>query len=191
MKDIEKTKAQLIEELTAIRLKVRALEDVEKKYHALKAKIQRLEGMVGSTQGEGDRSAKPQGKPFKATLLVVDDNDVFRSFILNTLDFHGYRVLGAESSAEALQLLENSGESVDLILVDVVMPDVGGSELVQRVKAIYPKVKVLFMSGYTDEILVHSDVQEVIESDVAFLQKPFLTEELLKIVRKELEQVDI
>ncbi|MDX9786918.1 MAG: response regulator [Desulfobacterales bacterium] len=190
MKDQDKTKVQLIGELETLRQQVRALEAVEKKYNALEAKLRLLREFADDQQ-DNDALETPSDKRPDATVLVVDDNEIFRLYITNALSHHGYTVLEAEGSDEALQVLENAETPVDLIVVDVVMPGVGGSELVQTVKAMYPKVKVLFMSGYTDEILVHSDVQAVMESNVAFLQKPFLTGELLKKVRNELDKADI
>jgi DNA-binding NtrC family response regulator len=124
----------------------------------------------------------------RATVLVVDDNDIFRKFMQEALRNEGYTVYAAESSAEALGILEDTGERVNLMISDIVMPEGGGSELYKNVKAAYPHIKVLFVSGYTDEILIHNDVQEVIESKVAFLQKPFHVSDFLKKVKQELDE---
>lgn len=185
MDDRNKTKAQLMEALAVLRGRVRDLEAVERKYEALKEKIRRLRGVVGDERKETPFAPARKGRA-PITVLVVDDNDVFRDFIVSALSVHGYKVLAAGGSAEALQVMDKHARPVDLIIADVVMPKVSGSELVKKVKVRYPKVKVIYISGYTDDILIHSDVQEVIESDAAFLQKPFLTEDLLKSVRKEL-----
>jgi two-component system, cell cycle sensor histidine kinase and response regulator CckA len=185
MRDQEKSKKELIEELKALLLRVEELEVVERKYRELTEKIQVMEGHIAEQNAAEPVTVARQGVG-RATVLVVDDNDVFRKFMQEALRNEGYTVYAAGSSAEALHILEDSGETVDLMISDVIMPEGSGNELYKNVKAAYPHIKVLFVSGYTDEILIHTDVQEVIESKAAFLQKPFTVADFLKKVNQEL-----
>lgn len=191
MKDQDRSKAELIGVLADLRQRVKELEAIEGKYIELKERAEPL-GITAPDPGgpESRETAISEDDSARPTILVVDDNDTFREFIINALKSYGYQVLSASGSAEALHVLQQANGAVRLLIIDVVMPDGGGSELAQKVTAIYPEAKVVFMSGYTDEILVHSDVQEVIESNTAFIQKPFLTEDLLKMVREELSESD-
>jgi two-component system, cell cycle sensor histidine kinase and response regulator CckA len=128
-----------------------------------------------------------QNQP-KGTILVVDDNELFRNLILTILRRSGYTVYEASGSKEALQKVQELNGAIDLMITDVVMPDISGSDLYKEVYGQYPHIKVLFVSGYAGDVLIHSDVEEIIESKKAFLQKPFPGEDLLKMVEKELDQ---
>jgi CheY-like chemotaxis protein len=185
MIDQKKTEKMLIEELKTLRLRVEELEGIERKYRELTEKIQHLAGQIVEQNPATPVTVARQGVD-RTTVLVVDDNDFARKFIQEALQRNGYTVYVAESSADALHILKDIGETVDLMISDVIMPEGSGRELYKNVKAAHPQIKVLFVSGYTDEILIHSDVQEVIESKVAFLQKPFQVAELLKKVKQEL-----
>ncbi|MFH0724764.1 MAG: response regulator [Pseudomonadota bacterium] len=185
MRAREKSKKELIAEIETLLLRIEELEVVERKYHALTGKIQHLADHV-LLQNTGEPAIPDRRGDSRATILVVDDNDTFRKFMQEALGNEGYTVYAAESSAEALRLLKNIAETVGLMIADIVMPEGSGSELYKHVKAAYPHIKVLFISGYTDEILIHTDVQEVIESKVAFLQKPFSVSELIGKVKREL-----
>jgi two-component system, cell cycle sensor histidine kinase and response regulator CckA len=94
------------------------------------------------------------------------------------LKSYGYRAIAAESSSEALLACDR--EPIDLLLTDVVMPHVNGRELADRLLALHGRVKVLFMSGYTDNVLKH---QGVLEAEGQFIQKPFTPEELARKIR--------
>lgn len=181
----KKSKKELILEMKALLLRIEELEAVERKYRALTDKIQSLAGQIVE-QNAVDPVAADRHENQSTTVLVVDDNDIFRKYMQEALINAGYGVHAAGSAAEALQLLKDNGEKVALLISDVVMPEGGGSALYKTVKASYPHIKVLFVSGYTDEILIHTDVQEVIESKAAFLQKPFHVAELLEKVKQEL-----
>lgn len=181
----KKSKKELITEMKTLLLRIEELEAVERKYRALTEKIQRLAGqVVAQNASVPEIESPPAAEP--TTVLVVDDNDIFRKFMREALQDNGYTVYAAESAAQALRILEDVGETVDLMVADVVMPEGSGRELYQRVTAAYPHIKVLFVSGYTDEIIVHTDVQDVIESKVAFMQKPFHVAELLQKIEQEL-----
>jgi hypothetical protein len=104
------------------------------------------------------------------TVLVVEDQAEVREYAVMVLNSYGYRVLQAESAAEALRLCALEGGRIHLVLTDVVMPNLSGRELADRLDKLRPGVKVLFMSGYTGDAIVH---QGVLQVDAEFIQKPF------------------
>ncbi|MCX6627029.1 MAG: response regulator, partial [Candidatus Solibacter sp.] len=114
----------------------------------------------------------------KETVLVVEDEAEVRAYTVAVLKEYGYRVIPAESAAEALLLREQ--ERIDLMLTDLVMPNVSGRELADRLETLQPGIKVLFMSGYTGGAIEH---HAVLEEGAAFIQKPFSPEELAGKVR--------
>jgi CheY-like chemotaxis protein len=118
------------------------------------------------------------------TILLVEDNDQVRALTGNVLRSLGYRVLEARVPAEAIPLCESEGRGVHLLLTDVVMPGMNGRVLADRVKAILPETKVLFMSGYTDDAIVRHGV---LAAGVRFLQKPFPPGVLARRVREALD----
>ena len=107
------------------------------------------------------------------TVLIVEDQAEVRKFAAAVLKKYGYRVIPAENADDALLSCER--ERVDLVLTDVVMPHVSGRELADRLEKLQPGIKVLFMSGYTGNVIEH---HRVLEQDSHFIQKPFSPEEL-------------
>ena len=119
------------------------------------------------------------------TLLLVEDEPSVRSLTARILRNQGYRVLEAANGEEALSVVqEQTRERIHLLLTDVVMPQMGGKELVDRIKILNPDIKVLFTSGYTDHAIVH---QGRLDSGTNFLQKPFSPMSLSQKVREVLE----
>ena len=118
-------------------------------------------------------------------ILLVEDNPALREMIRRRLAASGYTVLLAADGEAALTLAEAHPEPIDLLLTDVVMPKLGGAELAQRLGALRPGLRVLFMSGYTDGAIVHHGV---LEDGVVLLEKPFSGEKLLRTVREVLDQ---
>ena len=116
----------------------------------------------------------------KETVLVVEDQAQVRDYTVAVLKEYGYRVIQAENASEALLFCERERERVDLVLTDVVMPNVSGRELANRLEKLRPGIKVLFMSGYTDNAVMHHGV---LEKSAEFIQKPFSPEELAGKVR--------
>jgi PAS domain S-box-containing protein len=117
------------------------------------------------------------------TVLVVEDQPEVRGYATAALRAYGYQVIEAASAAEALLVWEREGERIALILTDVVMPSLSGRELADRLKERRPGIKVLFMSGYTDDTIVHHGV---LEKDAEFIQKPFSPGQLAIKVREAL-----
>jgi signal transduction histidine kinase len=119
------------------------------------------------------------------TILIVEDEEQVGAVILAVLRRQGYRVLAAKHPGEALLLCERHPEAVDLLLTDVVMPHMSGPELAKRLGQTRPNMKVLCMSGYTDDSVFRHGV---LESGIAFLQKPITPASLMTKVREVLDQ---
>ncbi len=118
------------------------------------------------------------------TILLVEDDDQVRQMTYDILCRQGYRVLVAENGPRALFLLASFDEPLHLLLTDVVMPEMNGKELYHQVVKKYPAVKVVYMSGYNDNVIAN---RGVLDSGVAFLQKPFTIQPLAKKIREVLD----
>ncbi len=114
------------------------------------------------------------------TILVVEDQEAVRKFAVTVLSGAGYRILTAENGVAALSMCENQETPVDLLLTDVVMPGMSGRELSRQFRTISPATKVLFMSGYTDNVAA---LRNEVDADAVFLQKPFEPYDLAAAVR--------
>jgi PAS domain S-box-containing protein len=118
------------------------------------------------------------------TILVVEDEDMVRHLVCETLAARGYKVIEAQGSTEALQLATEYEETIHLLLTDVIMPDMNGRELYHKMVASHPEIRVLYMSGYTDHAIVHHGV---LDEAVNFLQKPFTVNNLTQKVKSSLQ----
>ncbi len=119
------------------------------------------------------------------TILVVEDEGGVRELAVRILSSRGYRVMQAQDAADALSTLSSEARQVDLVLTDVVVPDLGADELERRLHELRPGLPILYMSGYPKEDMIQ---RQLIRPDSAFLQKPFTTEELLDSVGRMLRQ---
>jgi CheY-like chemotaxis protein len=119
------------------------------------------------------------------TIMLVEDDTGVRRVVCGVLERLGYQVLQAERPIAALELAETVSPPPDLLLTDVIMPEMNGRELARRFEAKWPKLKVLYLSGYTDEAIVRHGV---LEPGVSFLQKPFTPEALERKVRQVLDR---
>jgi CheY-like chemotaxis protein len=117
------------------------------------------------------------------TILVVEDAESIRKMVCAMLGQAGYRCLEAADGDEAYRLLHGAAAAVDLVLTDVMMPKMGGPELARRVGRLRPELRVLFMSGYSDDPVVRS----IERSAGLFLAKPFTAGALLDKVRSMLD----
>jgi CheY-like chemotaxis protein len=115
-------------------------------------------------------------------VLFVEDEEVLRDLVRKVLAQRGYRVLTAGDGAAALAEVERHAAPVDLVLTDVIMPQMSGPALVAQLRARHPGLRVLYVSGYTADAL-----REQAESGTAFLAKPFAPEALLRKVREVLD----
>jgi len=122
-------------------------------------------------------------QPAPKTILVVDDDLSVLTVVKCMLECDDYTVLMANSAEAALRLIERKDLMIDLMITDVVMPDMNGRELVERVLTIRPYVKVLFMSGYTDSEVVR---MKVLNRTSGFLPKPFTSADIQEHVRTAL-----
>jgi signal transduction histidine kinase/ActR/RegA family two-component response regulator len=118
------------------------------------------------------------------TVLLVEDEEAVRTIAQRILERHGYRVLAAANGADALRIEEEIAGAIDLVLTDLVMPKMGGQEMVKRLRSGRPAIKTLMMSGYTSD---QSFRQRVLEEGIPFLEKPFTPGVLLAKVRAVLD----
>jgi PAS domain S-box-containing protein len=118
------------------------------------------------------------------TVLLVEDEEAVRKLAHQVLDMNGYKVLVAADPAEALRLCRQHEGPIHLMITDVVMPGMSGRELAERLIATRPEMELVYMSGYTDDAIVHHGV---LDAGVAFLQKPFTPDALGRKVREILD----
>ena len=116
-------------------------------------------------------------------ILVVEDAESIRRMVCAMLNQSGYRCLDACDGAEALRLVETSPDAIDLVLTDVMMPNMGGPELARRLARLRPELRVLFMSGYSEDPVVRT----IERFPAIFLAKPFTAAALMDRVRQILD----
>ena len=117
------------------------------------------------------------------TVLIVEDDPAILKIGIRILEQLRYRVISASTPDDALGLVKEYGENIDLLVTDVIMPEMNGRDLANRVKLFYPDLKVLFMSGYTANVIAH---RGVLDSGVCFIQKPFSKKEFAVKLREAL-----
>jgi CheY-like chemotaxis protein len=123
----------------------------------------------------------PQGSE---TVLLVEDEASVRELLRDTLERHGYRVVPAASGEQALERASAHRGPIHLLVSDVIMPGMGGPELASRLQPLHPELRVLHISGYTDDAILRHGVREGL---TAFLQKPFTLEALVRKTREVLD----
>jgi len=119
------------------------------------------------------------------TILLVEDEDGVRLLAREALRAAGYRVVEASHGVDALVRARQHHGPIHLVVTDVIMPHMGGPELVEKLNEMFPDVKTIYMSGYTDSTVIH---EGVLSRSVAFLDKPFTGEELTQEVRRVLDE---
>ncbi|HXW17000.1 MAG TPA: PAS domain S-box protein, partial [Candidatus Acidoferrales bacterium] len=134
----------------------------------------------------GDRPAAatvslPRGTE---TVLLVEDEEGVRDLTKEYLELCGYKVLVADCGARAVEIVSNYTGAIDLMMTDIVMPGLSGSELAQRISSLRPNVRVIYMSGYTDHAVIHHGIST---SNVILLQKPFTMGALAHKLREALD----
>ncbi len=133
----------------------------------------------------GDEQNAPQRKDLtgRGTILVVEDEEAVRRFAVRALESRGYEVLKAATGVEALDVLAAHGDQIDLVISDVMMPEMDGPKLLQQMRKTLPDMKVIFISGYAEEALRH----ELAEGEsFGFLPKPFSLKDLASAVKEAL-----
>lgn len=151
----------------------------------LRILLPRVDGRLAAAQARPADHA--DSATHTGTILVAEDEEAVRSLISRVLQREGYAVLEARDGEEALRLAHESGVAPDLLLTDIVMPLLGGPELARRLRRDMPGLRVILMSGYTDDAYV---LHGALDDDVGFLGKPFAPDELARVVHEALNSVD-
>jgi signal transduction histidine kinase len=139
---------------------------------------------------EGPARSKAEPRPSGSSregrelVLLVEDDEAVRELVRSILEHKGYRVIEAANSDQALERAAASTEPIELVLTDVIVPRLNGREIFRRVQRAHPDARVLFMSGYTDNVV---GSQGMLEEGINFLQKPFTTQDLLMKVEATLD----
>ena len=144
--------------------------------------LPRFSGKTGRAQTEGVREPALRGHE---TVLIVEDEPATLKLTNLVLQNQGYQILTAGTPGEAIRLAEKHSGEIHLLMTDVVMPEMNGRDLAQKILSVYPNLKRLFMSGYTANVIAHHGV---LDADVNFIQKPFSVEDLTAKVREVLDQ---
>jgi PAS domain S-box-containing protein len=141
---------------------------------------------VNENAQEYRRSSETEEAPNGTeTILLVEDEEMVRRLARQILATQGYQVLEATNGEAALEMCERHQGPIDLLLTDVIMPEISGPELAERLHKLRPELPVLFMSGYTDDAIVHHGV---LEEGANFIQKPFAPDVLAKKVKQALRR---
>jgi CheY-like chemotaxis protein len=134
---------------------------------------------MGSQAGVETVAPKSEG----STILLAEDDEIMRSLTRQLLEEHGYAVVEADDGKSALEWVKAHPEPIDLLLTDVVMRRMSGPELVDRLKTSHPNLKVVYMSGYTGELIAE---REVLQRGITLLEKPFTRTALLNTIHATL-----
>ncbi|MGH9824923.1 MAG: response regulator, partial [Blastocatellia bacterium] len=121
------------------------------------------------------------------TVLLIEDEEMVRKLASQMLKINGYHVLEARHGGEALLLCEQHKGRIHMMLTDVVMPQMSGRQLADRLRPLHPEMKVMYMSGYTDDVVL----QAGLGAEFAFIQKPFLPDALARKVREVLDSTQV
>jgi DNA-binding response OmpR family regulator len=147
-----------------------------------------IKGYFPRVEGDADALDRHEEGPAPRgteTVLVVEDEAAVRELVQRILELQGYEVLLASNPEEAFELARQFDGPIHALLTDVVMPRGSGKDLARRLAQVRPAVRVLFMSGYTDQDIVHHGV---LDSSVAFIQKPFTPRALAHRIRALLDE---
>jgi CheY-like chemotaxis protein len=142
-----------------------------------------LEG--GDTVREKQPTAATPTPGGTETLLIAEDEDMVRTFMAKVFERAGYRVIAAGDGEEAMEKFRENMGDISLILSDVIMPKKNGKEILEEVGMLKPGIKVIFISGYTANIMQEKGI---LEKDMDFITKPFLKDDLLRKVREVLDK---
>jgi two-component system cell cycle sensor histidine kinase/response regulator CckA len=148
--------------------------------------LEQKENSAESIQtSEKNTEIMPQA-PHTKTILVVEDEESVRSFVVRALELRGYNVLQADCGEDALTLFGNYGDDVNLVITDVMMPGLSGPEWIQEAQKIRSNFKVIFMSGYTQDYFRDDESFNLAGLDTTFLSKPFSLKNLNELVQTKL-----
>jgi two-component system cell cycle sensor histidine kinase/response regulator CckA len=130
-------------------------------------------------ENDGSVTFRPPGG--LETILLVEDADALRLIVREMLEGAGYRVMDAEGPEKAVALVEASSGAIDLVLTDMMMPRMSGQELARHIATLKPGIRVVFMSGYSEEVM------GILSPGAFFLQKPFTMDTLMRTIRRALD----
>lgn len=145
-----------------------------------------LPSVKDSALPEEELVKEPQAVHGKETILIAEDNEMVMNLASEILTRSGYTVISLGNARECLDALRQSGTHIDLLLTDVIMPEMNGKDLYGILKEEYPLLKVVYMSGYTEDVIAHHGV---LEKGVDFIQKPFSARNLTEKVREVLDRI--
>jgi len=170
MTDITKSRQELVDEINALRRENKKLKQI-------------------ISEKEQGRSPIPETGSFRdQTVLIVDDNENTRSIVADMVEELGYTTLAAGTSGDAIDWFMNTEKKIDLIISDIVMPEGDGPDMIDKVLKIKPDTKVIFMSGYAEDEIVHDAVYKIQDSSAAFMKKPFTMAELKSLLHKQMTE---
>lgn len=122
----------------------------------------------------------------KQTILVVDDNEETREIVQDMVEELGYPTMAAANPEDAVSVFSRNPNQIDLMITDIVMPEGDGPDLVREILKISPRVKVIFMSGYAEDEIVHDAVYKVQDTNAAFIKKPFTLADIRILIDQQL-----
>jgi DNA-binding NtrC family response regulator len=141
--------------------------------------------MTEGESGARRRGAVDDGLRGDETILLVEDEADIRTLVADSLRAHGYRVLESEHGEDALEVAGVHAQPIDLVLTDVIMPEMSGSALAKKLREWYPRLRVLFISGYTAGEVT---VRQIRDEQTMFVPKPFTMTQIVRAVRDLLDR---
>lgn len=138
----------------------------------------------GAIQTSTPIDDNPQSLNGTETVLVIEDDEVVRKLVCETLSAHGYEVNEAQSGSDGIHFASSYDGALHLLLTDVVMPEMNGRQVYENIITIHPEIKVLYMSGYTDDVIDHHNIN--LDGKLNFLPKPFTVQQLMRKIRQVL-----
>ncbi len=175
MNDYNKSKEELVRELEALRRENQQLKQSTTEPEAEPA-----------PNGPSPNEPSPS-PPSEKTILVVDDNDNTRELVADMMDELGYETIEAATAGDAVAIFSKDPDRIDLVISDIVMPEEDGPEMIEHILAIRKDIKVIFMSGYTEDEIVHDSVYRIQDTCAAFIKKPFSLEEIKSLIRDQID----
>ena len=146
-----------------------------------------LPGQSGTAAAAGDDTKTPPAPGRGETVLIVEDERAILKLGRKMLESLAYRVLDASTPETAIRIAEDADAAIDLLLTDVIMPEMNGRDLAERLLALHPGLRVIYMSGYTADAIAH---RSILDKNINFIQKPFTKKDLAAKVRTVLDGAD-
>lgn len=186
MDETSKTAEAPENEVQVLRTRIEEIEELKARNRILEKEVEILKKTCATIISLDPPGSSPLSD--SGAVLVVEDNELFRNFAVMVLAKNGFHTLEAENAGEAIEICREQGENIQLLLTDIVMPEVGGGKLVELLEPLGLDMKVLYMSGYAKDALAHQDVYDIIDSGASFIQKPFSSGELMEKITAELQR---